>query len=187
MTSTNQIVELSISQEVLVEADRLAKEMGTLNQFSYRGYAGAQVGKVGELMAYQYLDMCGVNYEVIDATTHDVMFVNLDNKYKLEIKTKERTVTPRDDYECSVFSYTKGHQVPDYYLFVSLLAQKGMGDDISRFTKAYIVGSISGSDFDSYCRDLDTAFVDISNNWSPPKDTRNIFIRDLVPPKLSVC
>jgi hypothetical protein len=186
MTTKNQFLEVDVSP-FLEEADRRAQLMGHLNSYTVRGVAGAQAGKLGELVAYDYLTRCGVEYEEVDCTEYDAIFWNNNLKYTLEIKTKERTVAPREDYECSVFQYTEGHQKPDFYFFVSLLSTKKNSEDINRFTKAYILGSISGIRFDEQSRRLGTGYVDFSNNWSPSKDTRNIFIQDLAPPKLSVC
>ena len=186
MTEKTQFIEMPVAH-LLDEADRRARKMGHLNQFTQRGLGGAQVGKLGELVAYEYLTKCGVQFEEIDCSEYDAVFYNLNNKYTLEVKTKERTVAPREDYECSAFAYNKDHQKPDYYIFISLLADKTKSkEDISRFLSAYVLGSMSGADFDSHSRSLDTGYIDPTNNWSPTKDTRNVYIRDLSAPKLSV-
>ena len=186
MTEKTQFIEMTVDH-LLDEADRRAQKMGHLNQFTQRGLGGAQAGKLGELVAYEYLSKCGVQFEEIDCSEYDAVFYSLNNKYTLEVKTKERTVAPREDYECSAFAYNQDHQKPDYYIFISLLADKTKGrEDITRFTRAYILGSMSGADFDTHSRSLDTGYIDPTNNWSPTKDTRNVYIRDLSAPKLSV-
>lgn len=186
MTERHQFIKRDVAH-LLPDADRLAQEMGRLNQFSVRGLAGSQVGKLGELAAYEYMRECGVHFEEVDCTEYDSIFYHLGNKYTLEIKTKERGVEPREDYECSAFAYNQDHQKPDFYLFVSLLSDKTKGkEDINRFTAAYILGTMSGVEFDLHARDLDTGYIDPTNNWSPSKDTRNVYIRDLSAPKLSV-
>lgn len=186
MTERHQFIEMEVAHH-LEAADKLAQMMGRLNQFTQRGLGGAQAGKLGEFVAYEYLTKCAVQYEEVDCSEYDATFYNLGNKYTLEIKTKERTVAPREDYECSAFAYNQDHQKPDYYLFISLLADKTKHrEDISRFTKAYILGTMSGDSFDAHARDLDVNYLDTTNNWSPSKDTRNVYIRDLSAPKLSV-
>ena len=186
MTEKTQFIEMTVDH-LLDEADRRAQKMGHLNQFTQRGLGGAQAGKLGELVAYEYLTKCGVQFEEIDCSEYDAVFYSLNNKYTLEVKTKERTVAPKEDYECSAFAYNQDHQKPDYYIFISLLADKTKGrEDITRFTRAYILGSMSGADFDAHSRSLDTGYIDPTNNWSPTKDTRNVYIRDLSAPKLSV-
>lgn len=186
MTERHQIIGRNVTH-LLAEADILAREMGRLNQFSVRGLAGAQVGKLGELVAYEYMREGNVEFRVVDCTEYDAIFKHLGREFTLEIKTKERRVEPREDYECSAFAYNQDHQKPDFYLFISLLSDKTKGkEDINRFTYAYILGTMSGTEFDLHARDLSTSYLDPTNNWSPSKDTRNVFIRDLAAPKLSV-
>ncbi len=182
MTYQNQILEMEVSH-LLAEADKRAREMGQLNAFSVRGLAGAQVGKLGELVAYEYLEKCKVDFDVVDLISHDVEFRNAEVMQTLEVKTKERTVAPREDYECSVYDYNGDVQKPNFYLFISLHSQWKGSEDINRFTKAYVLGSLSSDEFDEKSRHLGTDFVDVSNNWSPNKGTRNVFISELNPPR----
>lgn len=182
MTYENQIIEMEVSH-LLAEADRRAREMGQLNPFSIRGLAGAQVGKLGELVAYDYLSRCEVDFDEVDLISHDAVFRNGGIERTLEVKTKERTVAPREDYECSIFEYNTDVQKPDFYLFISLRSQWKGSEDINRFTKAYVLGSVSSHEFDEKSRKLGTDFVDETNLWSPLKDTRNIYISDLNPPR----
>lgn len=98
MTRMNQIVEMQVAHH-LEEADRLAKEMGRLNDFSERGYPGAQAGKLGELVAYEYMGMCGLDYEVVDLMQYDAKLYSEGKAYTLDVKTKERTVPLQEHYE----------------------------------------------------------------------------------------
>jgi hypothetical protein len=181
MTTQNEMLEMPVAH-LLAEADRRAREMGHLNAFSTRGLAGAQVGKLGELVAYEYLEKCKVDFDVVDLISHDVEFRVGGIGQTLEVKTKERSVVPKEDYECSLYEYTADIQQPDFYLFISLYSQWKGSEDINRFTKAYVLGSISSYEFDKKCRSLGTDFVDVSNNWSPSKGARNIYIHELKPP-----
>ena len=171
---------------LLAEADKRAREMGQLNAFSVRGLAGAQVGKLGELVAYEYLRAGSIDFDEVDLVSHDAVFRVSDGERTLEVKTKERTVAPREDYECSIFEYNTDVQKPDFYLFISLYSKWKGSDDINRFTKAYVLGTVSSHEFYEKSRVLGTDFVDVSNNWSPLKGTRNIFISELKPPLIAI-
>jgi hypothetical protein len=59
------------------------------------------------------------------------------------VKTKDRTVYPRPDYDNSVPIYNHDHQRPDYYYFVSLVRDAGTAtNDPRRFKAACILGAI---------------------------------------------
>jgi hypothetical protein len=205
MTTITEMIRINVSH-LLPEADRRARAMykidhdmseedfisvatsSQVNSHSMRGYSGAQVGKLGELVVYEHLARCGVNFTERDLLTHDATYIDeLGSERKLEIKTKERHVAPREDYECSTSEYNKGFQAPDYYFFVSLFSTQKKSMDINRFTEAYILGSMSGVEFEQEARLLGTDYVDNSNGFSPTSAARNVFISQLTPPKIVVC
>jgi hypothetical protein len=165
----------------LQEAQRRAEAQGHLNM-SMRGLQASQVGALGELVALEYMTLLGVEYEEVFNTKYDIEFVNENTKWKLEVKTKERTVAPRDYYDCTAPLYNKSHQTPDYYLFVSLKST-GKSDDISRFTDAYILGSMSSYEFSQRAQLWTKDQTDTSNGWVPTVDCLNVQISELVPPR----
>ena len=72
-------------------------------KFSHRKRDANQVGFLGEIIFEEYLNDYGVNF--IDDrvnTNHDYI---IKNKYTLDLKTKDRTVIPKIDYDNSVPLY----------------------------------------------------------------------------------
>jgi hypothetical protein len=176
MTSQSEILEVSV-EHLLEEAQIKALKMGTLNR-SMRGMQASQVGALGELVGVEYFSSKQVPYEEIFSTSYDL---RLRGSTTLEFKTKERTVPPLESYECTAPDYNKAHQKPDQYFFISLLSS-GKSDNIQRFTKAYILGTISSKDFNEKAIFLKKGQVDPSNGWQVSIDCWNIPIYSLDAP-----
>lgn len=130
----------------------------------------------------EHLVNCKVDFEPHFTTEYDVLFKKLGKPEKLEFKTKERSVDPKDYYDCSIFEYNKEFQLVDHYMFMSLVSLDRTSDDIQRFTKGFIVGSISREKFLEIARLEPRGIVDSSNGWSPSKNTWNVPISSLTPP-----
>lgn len=179
MTTKQEIIEIGV-QEFLNPAKMRAEQMGAL-KLSMRGHEANQVGALGELVGMQHLRNVGVEFREVFSTTHDIEFIHQGEVKTLEFKTKERTVTPEEYFDCTVPKYNHTHQRPDYYLFISLLST-GKSGDIKRFQKAFILGSMTRDQFDKEAKPWDTKQVDTSNNWSPTIDCFNVPIIKLAPP-----
>lgn len=104
---------------------------------SHRKEAANEVGVLGELLVERAFDEAGIRYTADFRTTHDLTVP----AGTVDIKTKDRTVVPRPEYDCSVPLYNHDHQRPDFYIFVSLLREKGV-EGLERFTRGFIVGAI---------------------------------------------
>ena len=180
MTTQDEILEVPILH-LLEEADRRAREEGEL-QYTMRGLRAQQAGKLGELIGLEHLGRCGVPYEPHFTTEYDVVFLNGQESEKLEFKTKERTVVPREDYDCTAPAYNKEHQVVDRYMFISLVSTDRKSDDIHRFTRGFILGSIHAEAFNEKSTLWKTDDFDWSNGWKPTVDCYNVLVRDLQPP-----
>lgn len=147
-----------------------------------RGSQANQVGALGELIGMDYLRGLGFEVEEIFSTSYDVR-VKVDANWKtLEFKTKERTVVPLPSYDCTVPAYNHDHQRPDYFLFISLLSS-GKSDQIERFSKGYILGSIGLERFEQIAKAWDPTQTDTSNGWVPTIKCFNVQIAELDPPK----
>ena len=137
------MIRATLREEWLEEAQLRAKALPIFNN-SHRGFKANQVGCLGEVVFEAYMKARG--QEVIselEETTHDYQ---LGNGMTVDVKTKDRTVVPQADYDCSVPLYNHSHQRPDYFFFVSLLRERGNNtEDISRWREAYICGVISYS------------------------------------------
>ena len=184
MTELNEIIEVPVSH-LLERADFMARSVEITSHTTKReqdGIMARQTGALGELVGQEHLSRCGVVFEPHFSTEFDV-WVNVgDEKKKLEFKTKERTVRPRLDFECSVFDYLKDFQNVDYYLFISLLSSDSHSPDINRFSSAYILGSITKKEFDSKAVLWNPSDMDYSNGWRPKKPTWNVFVSELKAP-----
>lgn len=180
MTTQDEILEVPI-QHLLEEADRRAREEGEL-QYTMRGLRAQQAGKLGELIGEEHLQRCNVSYEPHFTTEYDVVFLNGQESEKLEFKTKERTVAPREEYDCTAPAYNKDFQVVDRYMFISLVSTDRKSEDINRFTRGFILGSIHKEAFEQSSKLWTTADTDWSNGWKPTVDCWNVLVRDLQPP-----
>lgn len=180
MTNTSDITVIDTAP-FLAAADVRAKLIGTLEK-SIRGLQASQVGALGELVGMYYLEQLGIEFRDISATTHDAIVIMNNTEKKIEFKTKERTVVPNESFDCTVPMYNKQHQMPDYYIFISLLST-GKSDNIKRFQNAYILGSISRHELNRIGKLWQPSDVDQTNNWKPTIDCLNVKIKDLNKPK----
>jgi hypothetical protein len=180
VTSKEEIIEVDL-QPYLAEAQQRAITTGAL-KLSMRGIQANQVGALGELVGMDHLRNCGIEFQEIFSTAYDIRFLHNGLMKTLEFKTKERTVSPEDFYDCTVPKYNHSHQRPDYYLFISLLAAN-KSDDISRFKKAYILGSIDRERFDQSAKLWTPRQTDSSNGWVPTIECLNVPVSQLDKPK----
>lgn len=183
MTRTNEILEFDLEPWYEL-ADARAREIGSL-EYSMRGLQASQVGAMGELVGMHYLDLLKVKYEDVsgESTTHDINAFVEGGKKKVEFKSKERTVAPLEYYDCTVPMYNKEHQQPDYYIFLSLLST-GKSEDIKRFKKGYLLGSLSREEFNARATLWVPGDVDNTNNWTPTIECFNVQVLDLNKPLL---
>lgn len=173
------MIKVSV-ERYLDTAQTRSELLGELNR-SMRGTQANQVGALGELIGMDYLRACGVEIEEVFSTSYDVR-VKIDGSWKtLEFKTKERTVVPQPFYDCTVPAYNHDHQRPDYFLFISLLSS-GKSDDIRRFSKAFILGSITLERFEELATAWSPTQTDESNGWTPTIKCYNVPISHLAPP-----
>lgn len=184
MTAQHELLEVPVAH-LLQAADEKARSMGNMNSRSMRGLGGRQVGFLGELVAMEHLDSFGIPFDSDFTLKHDLSTKIAGETKLVEVKTKERTVVPQINYECSVPKYVKDYQAVDYYIFVSLLST-GKSENINRFTKAYILGTISRKKFDAEAQLWTTNNTDSTNNWKPTIDVWNVPISALKPPLVKV-
>ena len=142
-----------------------------------RGREANEVGALGELVALDYLTTLGVDAQDTPTTGYDLTtpFGTID------VKTKERSVRPRPDYDCTVADYVLDHQRPSWYLFVSLESTGGKGMD--RFTTGWVLGTISRAEFERASVEWTPADRDTTNGWVPTIACHNVRVRDLRPPR----
>jgi len=144
---------------------------------SMRGAEGNEVGAMGELVAMRYLDMVGVMYLDEGKVNHDLRTVH----GTMDVKTKERTVEPRANYDCTVPDYAGDAQKPEWYLFVSLLSDKSAG--VNRFKRGWVLGTIRREAFYEVASEWKPENVDVSNGWKPTIKCWNVPVSALRAPR----
>jgi len=142
-----------------------------------RGAPANEVGALGELIALDYLTSLGLDVQDTPTTVYDLTtpFGTID------VKTKERSVPPRADYSCTIADYSKDHQRPDWYLFVSLESTGGSG--VGRFSCGWVLGTIERDRFEAIAQEWTPQDRDDSNGWVPTITCHNVLVSDLRPPR----
>ena len=152
-------------------------DAGSNYKGSHRGVSARQVGFLGEIVVRDYLDEAGVRYLPEFTTRHDLV---IEKNGRCEIKTKDRTVVPKLEYDCSIPLYNHEHQDVSYWVFVSLLRSKSdSGENIERFRGAYIVGACNRDMLDSKSKVWEAGQTDPDNGTTFWTACRNIRIADL--------
>lgn len=145
---------------------------------SHRGEAANEVGCLGEAVVLRVMtDTYRLPVEPVFETTHDLEF---PNGWTLEVKTKDRTVAPRPNFDCSVPDYVADHQHADFYVFVSLQRDKDDDGRLERFHTAHLVGVGSPHLLARRGRLMEAGTTDTNGTtfWTA---CRNVAIADLVP------
>lgn len=145
---------------------------------SMRGKRANEVGCMGELVVMRYFNMCDAKYADTPNSNH-----NIQTEYGVfNVKAKERTVVPQKHYECSVQKSKSTAQLPDWYIFVSLMCNKD-AKGCGRFTRAWVLGTIMAEDFYATAKVVHPGGEDISNGWAAKIPCYNIPISSLRPPR----
>lgn len=154
----------NIPEQIYKRAEERASHQSVFHN-SHRKEEANTVGCLGEVIAEHWMQMNGINYEdALAETTHDYIIINDKQRLSIDVKTKDRTVKPRIEFDNSVPAYNHSHQRPDYFLFISLERDKNdTKNGIRKYHSAYIVGSIS-------CEELDRVGIPFLKN---EKDWRN--------------
>ena len=119
--------KFKITKTALERAQRRANKLPLLNN-SIRKGEGSLVAYIGEEVAKAVL-----GGEIEDTYDYYIVY----GKTKVDVKTKERTVPPRNYYECSVADFNT-KQGCDEYAFVSVL---------DNLQEAWSLGKISKRSF----------------------------------------
>lgn len=155
---------------------------------SHRGRAGNLVGCIGELVEIGFLGRKNSKSDLTHNIGYDIIIkveswmkiakLGFDKPFfRLEIKTKDRTVPPKPEHEATVPAYVYNKQTPDGYGFISLLRKHDTKDD---FTHAFRVGWLFRDEFDE--KKYFVPKGPKSNGAYFWCDAWNVFIRDLRDP-----
>ena len=153
------MIQVEITDEMLVAAREKATEMGQLNNSILKGQ-GSLAGFVGEQVVMKIL---GGKWE----NTYDYD-INVDN-VRVEVKTKQTTIQPLPHYECSVAAFNI-KQNCDAYAFVRVLKDFSIG---------WFLGVMKKDEFFQKAKKLKKGEVDPSNNFTVRADCYNLRIDEL--------
>jgi|GEM_PF-2350974 len=151
---------LRLTPEILEEAQARADGLPVF-EYSHRERDANIVGCIGEVVFERFLEHFQVPFDNrTELTDHDYVV----NGLRLDVKTKDRTVLPRRNYDNSVPLYNHEHQRPDFYYFVSLYRDASEPvSALGRFKEACIVGGIDISSLDAHGLTWDAGQVDPDN------------------------
>lgn len=151
--------KFEISKTALDRVKTRAEKLPLLRN-SIRKGEGKMVAYIGEEVVKKVL-----GGEIKDTYDYDIVY----GQTKVDVKTKERTVAPRDHYECSVADFNT-KQDCDEYAFVSVLSSLKM---------AWYLGKISKNKFYETATFHKKGEVDPDNNFTFKADCYNIPIHKL--------
>ena len=157
------MIEVQVSDAMLIRARGRARKLPKLKN-SIRQQKGKLVGLIGEEIVKKHFkipvaqDEAGYEYDLIHP-----------EKGRLEVKTKERSVVPKPNYECSVAKYN-AKQDCDLYVFVSVL---------NDFSKGWVCGWTTPKKLKRKAKSFKKGDKDPSNNFTFRADCLNIKISDL--------
>jgi hypothetical protein len=146
-----------IDEETITRSQERLAEM-KLYEYSHRGEAANRVGAIGEIVFERWLEHHGVRFEWLADTHYDYRVAGST----VEVKTKDRTVPPRWNYEASVPEYNLEHQQADWYAFISLV-RTASGRDIRDYQVAYIAGISRSEEYHQIAVRRDAGELDSSN------------------------
>ena len=169
-TERSNIVEAPFTEKMVKSARTKAKSLGKINNSILKG-KGNFAGYLGEEIVASYIQAKIIsNDEGEEKYNHDL---TKDGK-KIEVKSKRRTVPPRDHYDASV-AETSAHQKPDLYIFTSIQFEG------NKPVKAWVCGQKDAKEYFEQATFYAKGDVDPSNGWKVSTDCHNLSYMDLDP------
>ena len=153
------MIEVQITNDMLIKAREKAVEMGKLHNSILRG-KGNMSGFIGEQIALQVLDVTWENTYDYDMKVGDT---------RIDVKTKQTSVKPLPHYECSIAAFNT-KQDCDGYAFVRVL---------NDFSVGWFLGVLTKQDYFDKATFLKKGDVDPSNNYTVKADCYNVRIDEL--------
>ena len=154
------MLEVRVSDSILLEARDLAEDMGKLYNSITSGQ-GNVAGFIGELVVAELLDAQRQNTKDYDLVLADGSTV--------DVKTKRTSVEPKTHYDCSVAKLSL-HQKCDKYAFCRVK---------NDYTVCWFLGLIPHDRYFELARELKKGEIDPSNNYTVKSDCFNLSIADL--------
>ena len=153
------MIKVDITEDMIATANEKAIEMGKLNNSILNG-AGSIAGFIGEQITLKVLGGQWSN-------TYDYDIVVGDKR--IDVKTKQTTVTPLPHYECSIAAFNI-EQKCDAYAFVRVLKDLSVG---------WFLGVSEKDVYFNAATFMKKGDVDPSNNFIVRADCYNLRIDEL--------
>lgn len=154
------MIEVQVSEDILIKSANRAKEMGRLKNSITEGQ-GNLSGFVGEQVVSDY-------YGFTIKNTYDYDLVTKGGK-KVDVKTKRTIVKPKPHYECSIGAFNT-KQKCDIYFFVRV------SNDLKT---AWILGYKMKEEYFKRAKLLKKGDIDPDNSFTVKADCYNLPISEL--------
>lgn len=143
MTTKQDWIKIAISSAIITKTLEIVKTLPIYRK-SHRKEQANFVGTMGEVVVMEYLETLQIKYDKDYTVNNDISIKG----HTVDIKTKERSVSPLPHYECTVPAYLEEAQLPEFYIFVSLERSKNpVTSDVNRIHTAWILGFITYQQF----------------------------------------
>lgn len=170
-----QVSSYEVTQEWIDRAWVTANDVGELKR-SMRGKQANFIGALGEIAFQQFLDDNLILWQDDRRNTRND-FVIYD-KATVEVKTRDRTVYPKPNYECGVMGYNHKHQQADYFAFMS--TERSKESTVPHYV--HFLGACNLAQLKRYGRRMQKGHIDPSNNMEFKEDAVNMYIHQLTNP-----
>jgi hypothetical protein len=152
--------EVIVTQKMLIDARKKAEEMGAIRNSILNG-GGNLAGFVGEFIAQKVM-----GGKIQNTFEYDLV---LDDGTKVDVKSKQTAVVPKDYYDCSVSAFSK-KQDCDRYAFVRVKKDLTVG---------WFLGTETSENYFKKARFLKKGEKDGDNGFTVRGDCYNLKISEL--------
>ena len=152
--------EIKVSLDMIENARIKSTEMGKLHNSILKG-GGNLAGFIGEQIALECL-----GGEWHNTYSYDII---LPDGKKVDVKTKQTSVKPLPEYDCSIAKFNTKQEC-DMYAFVRVKNDLTIG---------WYLGSIDKKEYFKKAIFMKKGYVDPSNNFTVRADCYNMKIEDL--------
>ena len=152
--------EIKVSLDMIENARIKSTEMGKLHNSILKG-GGNLAGFIGEQIALECL-----GGEWHNTYSYDII---LPDGKKVDVKTKQTSVKPLPEYDCSIAKFNTKQEC-DMYAFVRVKNDLTIG---------WYLGSIDKKEYFKKAIFMKKGYVDPSNNFTVRADCYNMKIKEL--------
>ena len=152
--------EIKVSLDMIENARIKSTEMGKLHNSILKG-GGNLAGFIGEQIALECL-----GGEWHNTYSYDII---LPDGKKVDVKTKQTSVKPLPEYDCSIAKFNTKQEC-DMYAFVRVKNDLTIG---------WYLGSMDKKEYFKKAIFMKKGYVDPSNNFTVRADCYNMKIKDL--------